>query len=374
VQTALVLFAVDALPAIAQHDVLQGVLARFEARLAADVAEDGIGSIAAGVVVDGHLVWQRAFGWARTGPAQAARPDMLYRTGSISKSFTALLMMRLVEKSVLDLDDPVERHFPEVRGLIEYDTLTAPITFRQIGGHIAGLQREPDLRGAASGPIEEWTDKILASIPTTGFDRPPGTAYGYSNIGFGMLGLALERAAGRPFTEMMSEEVFGPLGMESATFVVPAGSSGQLAAGYANRRDGSVDAHQPALEHAGRGYKVPNGGIYASVDDLARFIAGMTGRSTTPLLSDRGRSEMLRRQTPIEGPAYGLGFSLRTTDEGVLLAGHGGSVAGYTAHVLFEPTTGCGVILLRNYGRGATNLGGEARTVLLEVLETINPQ
>jgi CubicO group peptidase (beta-lactamase class C family) len=375
--TVLALFASVLLsPQLAQgqHSQFEAAIARFEAKLATDVAEDGIGSIAAAVVVGNELIWQNAFGWADVANRIPATPDMIYRTGSISKSFTAVVLVQLVEQGVVALDDPVERFFPEIAGLVERPEGTEPITFRQLASHTAGLIREPRLQGAASGPIGGWEDKILASIPTTAYRSAPGTEYAYSNIGFGILGLALSRSASRPFMDLVTDQIFKPLGMESSTFVIGPDLMPLLTAGYANRRDGTVDAEFPAREHAGRGYKVPNGGIYSTAGDLARFIAGMTGAAPAPVLSAASRSEMLRKQTPEEGPSgYGLGFSIRVTEEGHHLVGHGGSVAGYTAHLLFDARTEIGVVLLRNYGRGATNLGGAARELLIELIGAPRP-
>lgn len=353
-----------------QHSEFEAAIARFEAKLATDVAEDGIGSVAAAVVVGNELVWRNAFGWADVANRIPATPDMIYRTGSISKSFTAVVLAQLVEQNVVALDDPVERFFPQIAGLIERPDGAEPITFRQLASHTAGLSREPQMPGAASGPIGGWEDKILASIPNTAYRSAPGTEYAYSNIGFGILGLALSRSASRPFMDLVAEQVFEPLGMESSTFIIGPDLKPLLTAGYANRRDGTVDAEAPAREHAGRGYKVPNGGIYSTVGDLAKFIAGLTGASPVPILSEASRNEMLRKQTPEERPSgYGLGFSIRVSEEGYHLVGHGGSVAGYTAHLLFDPRTKIGVVLLRNYGRGATNLGGAARELLLELIQ-----
>jgi CubicO group peptidase (beta-lactamase class C family) len=197
----------------------------------------------------------------------------------------------------------------------------------------------------------------------------PGTEYSYSNIGFGILGLTLSRAAGRPFMDLVTEWIFKPLGMESSTFVVGDDLWPLLTSGYANRRDGTVNAESPAREHAGRGYKVPNGGIYSTVADLGRFVAGLTGAAPVAILNAESRAEVLRVQTPEGGRGrYGLGFSIQVTDEGRMLTGHGGSVSGYTAHLLFDPESRIGVILLRNYGGGETNLGRAARELLLELM------
>ena len=355
--------------ATAQHTAFENAIARFEARLATDVATDSVASIAAGVFVGDALVWQNAFGWADVENRVPATPWMIYRTGSISKSFTAVLLAQLAERGVVGLDDPVERYLPEIIELLERPEGAEPITLRQLASHTAGLIREPRLRGAASGPIEGWEEKILASIPTTAYQSMPGSEYSYSNIGFGILGYTLSRAADRSFIDLVTEFIFEPLGMESSTFIIGEDLRPLLTAGYANRRDGTVNAESPAREHAGRGYKVPNGGIYSTVADLARFSSGIMGTSPVAILNSANRAEVLRVQTPEEGRGrYSLGFSIQITDEGHKLAGHGGSVAGYTAHLLFHPESGIGVVLLRNYGGGATSLGRAARELLLELV------
>ena len=353
----------------AQDTAWDNAIARFAAQLARDVEVDGIGSISAAVIERGEPAWSKAFGWADRDAKRAADANTIYRVGSITKSFTAVLLALLAQDGVLGLDQPVRTHLAAVDGFADPPAEVAPITYRQLASHTAGLIREPRLAGAAAGPFAEWEAKILASIPTTSFQSRPGTEYAYSNIGFGVLGLALRRAAGEPFPELIRKRIFAPLGMSSSTFVLTPALRARLATGYANRRNGAIDADAPAREHDGRGYKVPNGGIYSTVGDLGRFIAGVTGTAGPEILSAATRAEVLRVQTP-EDPrsGYGLGFQVQTLEDGTRLIGHGGSVAGYTAHLLFEPTTGIGVVLLRNYASGETNLGGAARTVLRALL------
>jgi len=134
-------------------------------------------------------------------------------------------------------------------------------------------------------------------------------------------------------------------------------------------RDGSIDSMTPYREHVGRGYKVPNGGIYSTVGDLARFISGLTGRSSAPVLGPEGRALIRISQTPEGDVPYSCGFSVSRREGMPDLLGHGGSVAGYTAHMVFEPDSGIGVILLRNYGGGATDLGRAARDLAWKLVE-----
>jgi CubicO group peptidase (beta-lactamase class C family) len=345
-------------------------IARFAAAIEQDVERDGVGGIVAGVAVDGDLVWARGFGWADRDARVPMGTAAISRTGSISKSFTALLMMRLVDRGVVRLDDPVERHLPEIRGLADARTGAPPVTFRHLASHTAGIIREPRLGGAASGPITGWEDKVLASIPATAFDSVPGARYLYSNIGFGMLGLALSRAADRPFMELIEEEVFRPLGMTGSAFIVDSELIPRLAEGYQNGADGRIDADTPAREHAGRGYKVPNGGVYSTVADLGRFAGALSVVPGLRIISEESRREMLEVQTP-EDPrrGYGLGLTLKVDESGRTLASHGGSVAGYTAHLAFDPDARVAVVLLRNYASGATNLGRSASSLIRELTE-----
>ena len=339
-------------------------LEAFGERIAADVEADGVGAITVALARDGEVLWSGAYGWADPEAGVPATRKTIYRTGSISKSVTAVLMAILADAGTVTLETPLAELVPEIEAFQDRPEGAEP-SLRQVASHTAGFAREPGLSGAATGPIEGWTARILESIPTTRYRTPPGTEYSYSNIGFGILGFALERAAGEPFMAQVESRIFEPLEMTGSTFVIGDALQPRLSRGHANGRDGQVNTERPALEHAGRGYKVPNGGVYSTVDDMAAFAAGVMGRGGRSLLSDEMRAEVLSVQTP-EDPesGYGLGFSISTVD-GRVFAGHGGSVSGYTAHLLFEPATGLTAVLLRNYNRGQTSLGGAARELLV---------
>ena len=227
------------------------------------------------------------------------------------------------------------------------------------------IAKEGDSRfEGSSEPIEIWEDKILLSIPTTAFHSIPGTKYAYSNIGFGKLGLAISRAAQEPFMSLVHDLIFEPLGMTSSTFMLTPEQQQRMSVGYANGED-RIDTELPARELTGRGYKVPNGGVYSTVGDLARFIASQTGASPVAILSEESRGEMHKVQTPeSESTGYGLGFSIDQTGSGHRAIGHGGSVAGHNAAIMFNPESTIGVALLRNYNQGQTNLERTASRLL----------
>ena len=356
-----------------QSPIRDEALTAFSRQLRVDVAADDVGGIVAGVMVDGDLVWAQAFGWADRDARTPMSTASISRTGSISKSVTAVLMMRLLDEGVIGLDEPVERYLPAFASINDRRVDAQPVTFRHLASHTAGLIREPQWPDAVVGPIELWDKRIVESLRLTAYDTVPGARYQYSNIGFGTLGLALAKAAGRPFMEMVRTEVLEPLGMTGSEFVVAGAKlEARLAAGYVIGQDGSIDGGQPAREHAGRGYKVPNGGVYSTVADLGRFMGAMSGVPGLRILSEESRQEALSIQTP-ENPnrGYGLGFSVQIDEQGRKIASHGGSVAGYTAHMAFDPKARIGVVLLRNYGRGSTNLGTAAQGLVAQLRSSI---
>ena len=202
------------------------------------------------------------------------------------------------------------------------------------------------MEGAAAGSIYPWEEKVLASIPTTRYQTSPLTEYSYSNIGFGILGLALSRAAGVPFMDLMETLIFRPLGMESTTFMLDSPDLlTRMSVGYTRDRSGRISAEQATREHFDRGYKVPNGGVYSTVRDLAALAAALMGEGHVQILSEESRSKMFEPQAPATG--YGLGLSLSPSAGGPLFVGHGGSVAGYNAFLVFDPQTKLGVSMLR---------------------------
>jgi len=343
-------------PATAQFTPFEAAIAEFDAELATGVAKNADGCFSIAVFIEDKVVWSKGYGWADIENTIPCTEESIGRTGSISKSFTAVAMMQLVERGIIDLDDPVADYFPEIESLADPPEGMSPITFRMLASHTAGLIREPNLEDAASGSIYKWEEKILESIPTTYFKTPPGTEYSYSNIGFGILGLASSRAAGVPFITLVEDQIFKPLGMTSSAFIINTPElAARLSVGY-DRDDqtGELSSEAATREHLGRGYKVPNGGIYSTVGDLAKFAAAMMGESPVEILSEEDRAEMLTPQPPAEG--YGLGFQVGE-EQGMRLAGHGGSVAGYNAGLVFDLNSKIGIAVLRTTSYNPSVLG-----------------
>src|SRR5580698_488247 len=193
-------------------------LASFHKDLAGDLRSDNLnGSISAALVKNGQVIWAEAQGDAGSGPADT---NTVYRIASITKMFTATLFLQLVEEGKVRMDDPVEKYVPEVKSIQGYAD-QPPVTLRELASHTSGLRREPELADRDDGPVDQWENKLLACIPATSFDSRPGTGFLYSNIGFAILGLALERAAGEPYVQLVQKRIFTPLHMDHSFFSVP---------------------------------------------------------------------------------------------------------------------------------------------------------
>lgn len=353
----------------------QGILTQYRTQIAEVAAEDSIASITTGVIVGGELVQADSFGCADCETNTLATPKHIYRVGSISKTMTSTLLAQLIHEGTINLDDKLSQYIPEVSGLIDDRGWAGEITLRHLANHTSGLDREPSLEGAARGPIAGWKDKIIASIPTTSINTKPGTKYAYSNIGYGILGLAIERAVEEPFMDLMQRKLFDPLGMENTTFILSDEQMTMMSTGYqGNPNDDTFDRERPYLDHAGRGYKVPNGGIYTTVADLAKYVIALTDEGSA--LSAHVKTlihefpEGISTSPDNPKNVYGLGVTMTLSDDGeILRSGHGGSVAGYTAWMGYSPKHANGIILLRNYNKGG---GYKDITIAQEILAKLD--
>jgi CubicO group peptidase (beta-lactamase class C family) len=337
----------DLLSALKQVDVLTS----------AEFAKDNLGSVTIGVVSEGKLIWTRSYGYADAERKIPARRETVYRIGSVTKQFTALMLLQLVEAGRVHFSDPVEKYFPEVNQIRDRFPLAPPITLIQLATHTAGIAREPDDSPTyTKGPVRDWEKTLIAALPRTKYAFEPGTRYYYSNIGYAILGAALSRAAKHPYVDYLAQHIFEPLGMSQTAFEPSDKIRPALAKGY-DVQDGKADTATPEREQQGRGYKVPNGAMYSTVDDLARFVAFELGEGPTNVLKKAELEANFKRIITSNArlsSAYGVGFVIERKGE-LLVFGHGGTVAGYDALLAFERASKLGVIVLRNVSGGSFN-------------------
>jgi CubicO group peptidase (beta-lactamase class C family) len=340
------------------------VIEKFTALVKSDVKDDNIeGSFSLAVIHKDSILALKSYGNADL--------NTIFRIGSISKSFAGFLMVQLQQDGMLDINDPVEKYLPEIKSLVDYDKYP-PITLRQLATHTSGLDRESRSRDedVRFGNINEWENNLIKAIPETSFRSKPDERFGYSNIGFAILGLTLSKVADKPYIELVQEKIFRPLEMNNTYFNVPENQKENLAKGMAGGPTAELDYERPKSEQNEVGYRIPNGGIYSTPIDMVKFMKACMGYSN--LLNENNITLLQTTQTPTTRlrSNYSFGFDLYS-DQGINTVGHAGSNAGYSAHFEYEKDSEYGVILMRNYNFGNTNLDLRSNSLLrkLSVVE-----
>jgi CubicO group peptidase (beta-lactamase class C family) len=327
--------------------------ATIDAMVAAEFSKHPTGSVTAGVVYGDQLVWTKSYGNADMEKKLPADKDTVYRIGSITKMFTAVMLEQMASSGKVHLSDPVEKYFPEVNTVQARFPGAPPITLIQLANHTSGLDREPaDTEKYVHGAVAEWDKTLAAALPHTRYAFEPGTRFFYSNIGFAILGATLSRASGQPYLEYVPKQIFEPLGMSHTALIQTPELLAHLSKGYLRSPAGKVEAETAQHEsEEGRGYKVPNGAIYTTVGDLARFCSFLLGHGPESVLKPSALEQNLA-QSAVQADfqlsdGYTLGGQVVRRD-GYVAFGHGGAVAGYQASLYVNRDANVAIIVLAN--------------------------
>jgi CubicO group peptidase (beta-lactamase class C family) len=330
---------------------LQPVIAALD-KAATEMAHDPkAASFTIGLVQKSGLVWTKSYGYADIENKKPANADSVYRIGSITKQFTALMLLQLVHEGKVHLSDPVEKYFPEIH-LVQNEYKNAvPITFWQLATHTSGLATEPEpMQTYIKGALVDWEKTLIAALPHTKFQYEPGTRFNYSNVGYAVLGAALARAAHQSYIDYVTQKILLPLGMTHSGFAATPEIQQRLANGYDVLIAGHWDEETPIRELEGRGYKVPNGGLFTTIGDLAKFEAFEMHGGPESVLPHKDLEENEQRIITTDRSmtrGRGLGATLVTLS-GHVFIGHSGGVSGYSATAFFQPEAETGIIVLRN--------------------------
>jgi CubicO group peptidase (beta-lactamase class C family) len=350
------------LPASALPPVDAALDARLRGIAQAAFDREPVGSLTVGVVRGGQLIWTASYG-ANVPPGAepgkvAPRPApaderTVYRIASVTKQFTALMLLQLVNEGVVHLSDPVSRYVPEIQQAQNATPSAAPVTLIQLVTHTSGLAVESDdAADYTQGSVAEWEATLLAALPRTRYTAEPGVRYAYSNVDYAILALALSRAARTPYVKYLHKHIFLPLGMTHTGFSTPPAPA-VLAKGYVMQA-GQPNGEVPERELLGRGYKAPAGGAFSTVGDLAKFEAfemGIGPEAVLPKAVLAASRDLLVAGNARADGGYGVGFQVFPY-EGHVLLGHLGGIAGYRSLAAFDPADKIGVIVLRNVSEG----------------------
>ncbi len=284
------------------------------------------------VIRDGKAVVRKCYGLANLEDHEAATPATNYRLASISKQFTATAILLLAEDGRLDLDQRVRQWLPSL------PAATDAITIRQLLTHTGGLIDYEDVM-PANQASQLRDDDVLHLLEAQ--DRlyfAPGSHYRYSNGGYSMLALIVERASGLRFEEFLKQRILEPLGMRDSLAYVQGGPPVRHRAyGYSENASGWTRTDQ-SLTSAVLG----DGGIYSSIDDLARWDAALY---SDRLLSRQSRELAFHPWTVTDDADVRYGFGWRITGESLW---HSGESIGFRNVFVRYPQRRLSVIILSN--------------------------
>ena len=288
------------------------------------------------IVKDGRIAYLHAYGDAILEPRAAARPEMRYSIGSISKQFTATAILMLAEQGKLSLDDPVARFIPDL-------TRAKEVTIRQLLSHTSGYQDYWPQDYVPPFMLQTVTAKdILDRWARKPLDFDPGTQWQYSNTNFVIAGLIAEKVSGMPLLEFLSKKIFVPLGMKSVMNIDQNRLTETDATGYARYALGPL---RPAVKE-GKGWLFAAGELAMPAEDLAKWDVGIMDQRLLKPASYREFEREVVLKNGL-GTRYGLGVDVMA-QQGHRAIAHDGEVSGFTAHNVVFPDDRAAVVVLTN--------------------------
>ncbi|HEV2866942.1 MAG TPA: serine hydrolase domain-containing protein [Allosphingosinicella sp.] len=320
----------------------------FMNRLAAADTFSGVILIAR----NGRPFLRRAYGRASIAYDERVSLDTRFNTASIGKSFTAVAIGQLLDQGRLSLDDPVGRHLPDFPDA----AVRERVTIRHLLTHTSGLGAASEFTASPLWPERRARIRTIADYLPLITGHPlvsePGAQYAYSNAGFVILGLIIERLTGRPYYDVIQERVFAPAGMTRSFYHQSDHEDPDVATGLTHFvfEDGDYrfrlgPRRNSTLEGSMRGGS--HGGAHVTADDLLRFMtavrnARLTSAATARLLTTpqgAGRLEDMRN---------GFGFEIMSQN-GHTIVGHGGGDIGVSSFIYHFNDSGYTVVVLSNY-------------------------
>lgn len=297
----------------------------------------------------------RGWGMADLENGVPATPTTVYRIGSITKQFTAALVMQLVDSGRLSLDDDVRRWVPSA------PTHGRVVTVRQLLNHTSGIRSYTGIgpRWLSKLRLDMAPDSIVALVATDSLDFEPGAKFRYNNTGYVLLGSLLEKVTGTPYETLLESRLFEPHGLSQTYYCDTRPIIPQRAAGYEATPDGLVNASFLSMTQP-----FSAGSLCATVVDLVRWQRALAGGR---VVSPASYAAMTTPGALADGSPmrYGFGLSTQVIDDQRMIL-HGGGINGFASIMIRLPVAGLDIVVLTNTAsRSADALGKQiARAAL----------
>jgi CubicO group peptidase (beta-lactamase class C family) len=329
---------------------LDGFTGYLDGRVPLLMDRYGVPGVSMALIRGGEPVWSGAYGYASLESGTRMTVDSVCRAESISKSVTAWGVMRLVEQGLVNLDGPVQ-HYLGGWQLPESEYNEQEVTVRRLLSGNAGMPLGLIGEGTEYPPRSDMPSVRDFLTDEARLIREPGSGFMYSNVGFNLLELLIEEAAGRDFAEYMAAEVLIPLGMSDSSFSWEESFHSMVPTGYELQGTPVPPYVYPVKA---------SGGLFSDVEDIARFAsAGMTGSSNTKrsVLSRESIRMIHAPEVDIPGifglvaDSYGFGHFIEILSDGRQAVWHGGQGHGWMTHFHAISESGDGIVILTNSQR-----------------------
>jgi len=337
---------------------------QLEKLIAHEVDDKKLPAVSIALVDDQRVVWARGFGFQDREKKIPATANTVYRVGSVSKLFTDIAVMQLVEKGDLDLDAPVAKYLPDFKPTVKPEH--KPITLRMLTSHRSGLIREPPV-GNYFDPTEPGLEKTVLSLNGIDLVYAPGERIKYSNGAIALVGYTVQKTQNEKFEPYVKRKVLDPLGMANSSFELTSELKKNLADAVMWSYHGR-EFPAPTFELG----EAPAGCMYSTVLDLAKFQSALFNDGK-PVLKSESLKEMLTPQFAGKGDTrgFGIGFAIGDLD-GRKKIGHGGAIYGFATQLEALPNEKLGVVIVcsRDVANSVmTRIANESLRLMLAIQE-----
>jgi len=327
-------------------------LAEMDRQIRALMTENRIPGVVVGVASRGRLVHAQGYGMADVELRVPVSDSSVFEIGSISKQFVAAATMLLVEEGRVGLDDSIQEY------LSDLPSEWLGVTVRQLLTHTSGIPDYEEIQTYEAYRLRFTPEEIIRVAHSRPMDFEPGTGWYYSNTGYFLLILIVERVEGRPLGSVLRSRIFEPLGMDQTRMADPEDIIPHRASGYWVDRMGVALMNRDATQTSST---LGAGGLVSSVHDMARWDEALNGND---LLSEASKTAMWTTAVLPNGDDTGYGFGWSVAEyRGSRALGHNGQVAGFVASFVRLPDAGVAIVVFANRYRASA---GRFRDIVAE--------
>lgn len=306
----------------------------YESFVIKHMALDRIPGLSIGFMKD-DFIWTEGFGFADLENMVPAKPESSYRLASITKTITAIAVLKLAEAGKIDLDAEVQTYVPY------FPRKKWPVTVRLLLGHLAGISHYRNYEVEGHIKVHKNTKEALAIFQDFDLIAQPGNRYYYSSYGFNLLGAVVEGASGMPYGQYIKEHIFEPLGMKDTRMDDPVNLIPNRVRGYR-----LIDGEIKNSEYVDVSSRFAGGGTRSTVVNLLKYAKGiMEGKILTEETWRKMFTSMATKGGFLTG--YGMGWNVRPM-RGHFMVGHSGSQPETRTLLLIFPTERFAIALASN--------------------------